>query len=109
MIHELGHYAFARLFGVPVLEFAIGMGPQICSWKGKKSETGEQGTGEQGTGEQDNSNNTVEVTDNPQILAGKALDTIDQLRNLFVKMEIECDFTELENIVQHYLDINTAE
>lgn len=39
MIHELGHYAFARLFGVPVLEFAIGMGPQICSWKGKKSET----------------------------------------------------------------------
>ena len=77
--------------------------------KGKKNETGEQATGEQATGEQDNSNNTVEVSDNPQILAGKALDTIEQLHNLFVKMDIECDFTDLQNIVQHYLDINTEE
>ena len=37
MIHELGHFLFARIFGVPVLEFAVGMGPQICSWKSKKS------------------------------------------------------------------------
>lgn len=35
-IHELGHFIFARAFGVPVLEFAIGMGPKICSWTGKK-------------------------------------------------------------------------
>lgn len=34
-IHEFGHYFFARLFKVPVLEFAIGMGPTIHSWKGK--------------------------------------------------------------------------
>ena len=37
-IHEFGHFFFARLFKVPVLEFAIGMGPKIYSWKGK-SET----------------------------------------------------------------------
>ncbi len=35
-IHEFGHFFFARLFGVPVTEFAIGMGPKIYSWKGKK-------------------------------------------------------------------------
>ena len=34
-IHEFGHFFFARLFKVPVLEFAIGMGPTIYSWKGK--------------------------------------------------------------------------
>ena len=34
-IHEFGHFFFARLFKVPVLEFAIGMGPKIYSWKGK--------------------------------------------------------------------------
>jgi regulator of sigma E protease len=34
-IHEFGHFFFARLFGVPILEFAIGMGPTVFSWKGK--------------------------------------------------------------------------
>ena len=34
-IHEFGHFFFARLFKVPVLEFAIGMGPKIYSWQGK--------------------------------------------------------------------------
>ena len=38
-IHELGHFIAARLCGVKVLEFAIGMGPRIFSWKGKKSGT----------------------------------------------------------------------
>ena len=36
-IHELGHFIVARLCGVKVLEFAIGMGPQIFGWKSKKS------------------------------------------------------------------------
>ena len=35
-IHEFGHFFFARLFKVPVLEFAIGMGPKIYSWSGKQ-------------------------------------------------------------------------
>jgi regulator of sigma E protease len=35
-IHEFGHFFFARLFKVPVLEFAIGMGPKLISWNGKK-------------------------------------------------------------------------
>ncbi len=34
-IHEFGHFFFARLFRVPVLEFSIGMGPKIHSWEGK--------------------------------------------------------------------------
>ena len=38
-IHELGHFIVARLCGVKVLEFAIGMGPKIISWKSKKSGT----------------------------------------------------------------------
>ncbi len=34
-IHEFGHFFVARLFGVPILEFAIGMGPTLFSWTGK--------------------------------------------------------------------------
>ncbi|MCD4549327.1 M50 family metallopeptidase [Schaalia sp. lx-260] len=35
-LHELGHMLFARLFGVPVPEFAVGFGPKIFSrrWRG---------------------------------------------------------------------------
>ncbi len=36
-IHEGGHYLFARLFKVTVIEFAIGMGPKIISKKSKKT------------------------------------------------------------------------
>lgn len=33
--HELGHFAFAKLFKVAINEFSIGMGPKIFSKKGK--------------------------------------------------------------------------
>ena len=36
-LHELGHFATAKYFGMPVTEFAIGMGPKIFSLK--KNET----------------------------------------------------------------------
>jgi regulator of sigma E protease len=36
-IHELGHYFTARLFDVHILEFAIGMGPKLLSYKSKKT------------------------------------------------------------------------
>ncbi len=36
-IHELGHYISARLFGVTIYEFAIGMGPQLIKWTSKKT------------------------------------------------------------------------
>ena len=32
MIHELGHFTVAKLCGIKVNEFAIGMGPKIISW-----------------------------------------------------------------------------
>ena len=38
-IHELGHFLVARWCGVQVLEFAIGMGPKLISYKSKKSGT----------------------------------------------------------------------
>ena len=38
-IHELGHFIAARLCGVTVLEFAIGMGPKLFSIRSKKSGT----------------------------------------------------------------------
>ncbi len=38
-IHELGHFLVARACGVRILEFAIGMGPKLVSWKSKKSGT----------------------------------------------------------------------
>ncbi|MBF0126724.1 MAG: RIP metalloprotease RseP [Magnetococcales bacterium] len=37
-VHELGHFLFARLFGVRVLVFSLGFGPRIASWsKGEGS------------------------------------------------------------------------
>ena len=43
VLHELGHFLTARLFGVGINEFSVGMGPKIFSWKGKprKGENGE--------------------------------------------------------------------
>ena len=34
-IHELGHFLAAKAFGLKVLRFSIGFGPQIAHWKGK--------------------------------------------------------------------------
>ena len=38
-IHELGHFLVARACGVTIREFAVGMGPKICSWNSKKYST----------------------------------------------------------------------
>ena len=39
LVHELGHFFWAKKFGVFVHEFSIGMGPKIWSKKDKKGET----------------------------------------------------------------------
>ena len=36
LVHEIGHFIFARKSGVHIYEFALGMGPVIYSKKGKK-------------------------------------------------------------------------
>lgn len=36
-LHEFGHFAFAKLLGVKVLEFSVGMGPSIIKHQGKKT------------------------------------------------------------------------
>ncbi len=38
VVHEFGHFLFARIFGVKVHEFAIGFGPEIFRKKGKKTD-----------------------------------------------------------------------
>ncbi len=37
MVHEFGHFIFAKLFGVKVNEFAVGMGPKILKKQGKET------------------------------------------------------------------------
>lgn len=37
-IHEFGHFAFAKLFGVKVLTFSIGFGPKILTVRGRETE-----------------------------------------------------------------------
>lgn len=37
-IHEFGHFITARMFGVNVIEFAIGMGPKIFQKRSKKTD-----------------------------------------------------------------------
>ena len=38
-VHELGHFCAARACGIAVQAFAVGFGPKLVSWKGKKSGT----------------------------------------------------------------------
>jgi len=35
LVHELGHFLFAKLFKVQILQFGIGFGPKIFSKTGK--------------------------------------------------------------------------
>ena len=37
VIHELGHFAVAKLMKIQVNEFSIGMGPKLFQHKGKKT------------------------------------------------------------------------
>lgn len=37
-VHEFGHFIFAKLMGVYVYEFAIGMGPKLFGFKGNETE-----------------------------------------------------------------------
>ena len=37
-VHEFGHFIWAKICGVYVYEFAIGMGPKLWSKKGKETE-----------------------------------------------------------------------
>ena len=37
-IHESGHFAFAKIFGVKVITFSIGFGPKIFRIRGKETE-----------------------------------------------------------------------
>ena len=46
VIHELGHFLFAKLFRVTVLEFSIGMGPAIFTTKKKDKKKRETNGGE---------------------------------------------------------------
>lgn len=39
LVHEFGHFIFAKWAGVYVYEFSIGMGPKLWSKKGKNGET----------------------------------------------------------------------
>ena len=37
VIHEFGHYIFARIFGVTIEEFSVGMGPKLLWYTSKKT------------------------------------------------------------------------
>ena len=39
-IHEFGHFYFARLFGVRVEKFSIGLGKAIFKWRDSKRQNG---------------------------------------------------------------------
>ncbi len=39
LVHELGHFIFAKRAGIYVYEFSIGMGPKIFNFNRKNDET----------------------------------------------------------------------
>ncbi|MDD4513664.1 MAG: RIP metalloprotease RseP [Eubacteriales bacterium] len=38
-VHEFGHFMAARLCGIPVKRFSVGIGKRLITWKGKKHDT----------------------------------------------------------------------
>jgi regulator of sigma E protease len=38
-VHEYGHFTAARLTGIAVKEYSVGLGPKLLQWKSKKHET----------------------------------------------------------------------
>ena len=40
VLHELGHFLMARLFGVTINEFSVGMGPKVFSKKREEAQHG---------------------------------------------------------------------
>lgn len=39
VIHEAGHFWAARMTGIDVTEFAVGLGPKLLSWRSRKHDT----------------------------------------------------------------------
>ena len=37
VVHEFGHFIFAKMLGVRVNEFSVGFGPQLIKWSGKET------------------------------------------------------------------------
>ena len=37
-VHELGHFLFAKLFGVKVMTFSLGFGPKLVRLRGRETE-----------------------------------------------------------------------
>ena len=37
VVHEFGHFIFAKMLGVRVNEFAVGFGPTLIKWQGKET------------------------------------------------------------------------
>lgn len=37
-VHELGHFALAKAFGVKVLTFSLGFGPKLVTLRGRETE-----------------------------------------------------------------------
>ena len=37
-VHELGHFLFAKAFGVKVLTFSLGFGPKVLKLRGRETE-----------------------------------------------------------------------
>ncbi|MDP1586149.1 MAG: site-2 protease family protein, partial [Prosthecobacter sp.] len=37
-VHELGHFAFAKAFGVKVITFSLGFGPKVLKLRGRETE-----------------------------------------------------------------------
>jgi regulator of sigma E protease len=62
VIHELGHFLFAKLFKVTVLEFSVGMGPAIFTTKKKTAKT-EKISEEIDSTEEVATGDSVELTD----------------------------------------------
>ena len=73
VIHELGHFIFAKLFKVTVLEFSIGMGPALFTTKKKKKNNKDA---ESKLGE------TFRSDQEPTVVAETASDTSEQVAEI---------------------------
>lgn len=98
VIHELGHFLFAKLFRVTVLEFSVGMGPAIFTTKKRKEKKGATGDIEIADTFRHADPSSTNVSPNKETLIGENSKTAFSIRALpiggYVSMAGEDDSSD---------------
>ena len=104
LVHETGHFLFAKKAGVYVYEFSIGMGPRLFKWKRKKKVKDKNGKVEYVEDETEYSIRLLPIGGYVQ-MAGEEIEVDDNNKvNLYFENTYELFLTPAEDMEFQYYD-----